>query len=66
MSATNGVLDGLQNLVENMDEDHFRKMTLMESTRHFDYFITLFPVKLNFPRVFESGEINVYQITHTH
>ena len=49
MSATNGVLDGLQNLVENMDEDYFRNITSQGDGKRFDYFITQFSLDLEFP-----------------
>jgi hypothetical protein len=63
MSATQGQLDGLQDIVEAMDEDHFRNMRISDDQdRPFDYFITRFPLKLRFPKIFESDDITVYQI----
>tara|TARA_Y100001934_G_scaffold279630_1_gene384003 strand:- start:475 stop:2346 length:1872 start_codon:yes stop_codon:yes gene_type:complete len=64
MSATNGVLDGLQDLVENMDEDHFRGMTSLGNGKRFDYFITQFPLDLEFPIAYRGGDIVAYEITH--
>ena len=66
MTATNGVLDGLQNLVENMDEDHFRDITSHGDGKHFDYFITRFSLDLEFPIAHQEGNIVAYEITHPH
>ena len=66
MSATNGVLDRLQDLVENMDEDHFRNMVTLGSEKRFDYFITRFSLDLEFPIAYRGGNIVAYKITHPH
>jgi hypothetical protein len=66
MSATNGVLDGLQNLVENMDEDYFRNITSQGDGKRFDYFITQFSLDLEFPIAYQEGSIVAYEITHPH
>jgi hypothetical protein len=66
MSATNGVLDRLQDLVENMDEDHFRNITSQSDGKHFDYFITQFSLDLEFPIAYRGGNIVAYKITHPH
>ena len=63
MSATNGVLDRLQDLVENMDEDHFRNIVTQGGER-FDYFITRFSLDLEFPIAYRGGNIVAYKITH--
>ena len=67
MSATQGQLDGLQDIVEGMDEDHFRNMRNNDDqNRPFDYFITRFPLELRFTKIFQSGDITVYQIQWFH
>ena len=66
MSATNGVLDRLQDLVEHMDEDHFRNMTWGAGGERFDYFITRFSLDLEFPIAYRGGNIVAYKITRLH
>jgi hypothetical protein len=66
MSATNGILDGLQGLVEDMDEDHLRNITSQGDEKRFDYFITQFSLDLDFPIAYRGGNIVAYKITHPH
>ena len=71
MGATDGQLNGLQELVESMDEEHFRKMPVGETAfakgnveERFDYFITRYSLDLEFPIVYRGGNIVAYKITH--
>jgi hypothetical protein len=67
MSATDGVLDRLQDIVEDMDEDHFRNMLdLSDEIKRFDYFITRFSLDLEFPIAYRGGNIVAYKITRPH
>ena len=63
MGATGGQLNGLQELVESMDEEHFRNMIYGSDARRFDYFITRYSLDLEFPIVYRGGNIVAYQIT---
>jgi hypothetical protein len=66
MGATSGQLNGLQELVESMDEEHFRNITSQGDGKRFDYFITRFSLNLEFPIAYRGGNIVAYKITHPH
>jgi hypothetical protein len=66
MRAESGQIVGLENLVKNMGEDHFRNMTSRRDGKQFDYFITKFSLDLEFPIAYRGGNIVAYKITHSH
>ena len=65
MGAADGRLTGLQRIVEDMDEEHIRNMSLPHGHK-FDYFITRYSLDLEFPIAYRGGDIVAYKITHPH